>query len=52
MLEAMSYECVPVVTDVSGAREFIAEGKNGYICSIGDLPEISERLESLTKDRV
>lgn len=27
MLEAMGYGCVPVVTDVSGAREFIAQEK-------------------------
>ena len=51
MLEAMSYGCVPVVTDVSGAREFIADGKNGYICQIGDLPGISERIKSLATDR-
>ena len=51
MLEAMFYGCVPVVTDVSGAREFIADGKNGYICPIGDLPGISERIKSLATDR-
>lgn len=51
MLEAMSYGCVPIVTDVSGAREFIAEGKNGYVCPIGNLEAISEHIKSLTIDR-
>lgn len=51
MLEAMSYGCVPVVTDVSGAREFIEEGKNGYICSVGDLQNMTDRIKELAVDR-
>lgn len=51
MLEAMSYGCVPVVTDVSGAREFIAEGKNGYICPVGNLSVISDCIQDLVTDR-
>ena len=51
MLEAMSYGCVPVVTEVSGAREFIVEEKNGYICSIDNLSQISDCIQDLAADR-
>ena len=51
MLEAMSFGCVPVVTDVSGAREFITEEVNGYICKVGDLQRIAECIRELTLDR-
>ena len=51
MLEAMSFGCVPVVTDVSGAREFIEENRNGYVCPVGDLSGISDCIEKLDEDR-
>lgn len=51
MLEAMSYGCVPVVTDVSGAREFIEEGKNGYICDVGDIEGIAKCVAELAKNK-
>lgn len=51
MLEAMSYGCVPVVTDVSGAREFITDGENGYICAVGDLSGVSDCIVELTQNR-
>lgn len=51
MLEAMAFGCVPVVTDVSGAREFIKAGENGYICNVGDLQGIAECVEKLALDR-
>lgn len=51
MLEAMSYGCVPIVTDVSGAREFIKAGKNGYICKVGDLRSMVGFISELEKDR-
>lgn len=47
MLEAMSYGCVPVVTDVSGAREFIEVDKNGYICDVGDLQSMVDFIGKL-----
>lgn len=52
MLEAMSFGCVPVVTDVSGAREFIEEGRNGYVCPIGDLSKMSTCINELAADRM
>lgn len=51
MLEAMSFGCVPVVTDVSGAREFIEEGENGYICDVGDIEGIAECVAELAENR-
>ena len=51
MLEAMSFGCVPVVTDVSGAREFIEAGENGYICKVGDLQGIANSVAELEHDR-
>ena len=51
MLEAMSYGCVPVVTDVSGAREFIVDGENGYICPVGAIEEIAECIKALAQNR-
>lgn len=51
MLEAMAFGCVPVVTDVSGAREFIEEGENGYICDVGDIEGIAECVAELAENR-
>ena len=51
MLEAMSFACVPVVTDVSGAREFIEVGENGYICAVGDFGKMAECISVLFEDR-
>ena len=51
MLEAMSCGCVPVVTDVSGAKEFITHGENGYICDIGDLKMMAQYVASLDNER-
>lgn len=51
MLEAMSYGCVPVVTDVSGAREFIQDGTNGYICKIDHIEEVADGIEKLVKSQ-
>lgn len=51
MLEAMSYACVPVVTDVSGVSEFVADGTNGYVCQVGDLDGIVEAIKKLDMNR-
>lgn len=51
MLEAMSFGCVPVVTDVSGTREFIKEDMNGYICNVGDIEAIANSVLELNKNR-
>lgn len=51
MLEAMSYACVPVVTDVSGVSEFVTDGRNGYVCRVGDLKGIAKAINKLDRNR-
>ena len=51
MLEAMSYACVPVVTDVSGVSEFVEEGKNGFVCKVGDLDGICKAIGYLEQHK-
>lgn len=51
MLEAMSCGCVPVVTDVSGTRDYIVDGENGYILDIGDIDGICNSIEQLYKNK-
>ncbi|MDE7324015.1 MAG: glycosyltransferase family 4 protein [Lachnospiraceae bacterium] len=51
MLEAMGYGCVPVVTDVSGAREFISQEKNGCICDVGNMERIADCIAMLADNR-
>ena len=43
--------CAPVVTDVSGAREFITDRENGYICAVGDLSGMSDCIVELARNR-
>lgn len=42
--EAMAAGAVPVITDTSGVREDVEDGKNGFIVEIGDLDTMVERL--------
>jgi hypothetical protein len=51
MLEAMSFGVVPVVTRVSGAEDTIIDNENGFLCEIGDLSSMAERLEFLALNR-
>ena len=51
MLEAMSYGCVPVTTDVSGASEFIEEKVNGFIRPVGDIIGLASCIENMSDDR-
>jgi len=51
MLEAMSFGCVPVVTDVSGVSDYIENEISGYICPIGDLDAIAEKIMLLHQHR-
>ena len=51
MLEAMSYACVPVVTDVSGVGEFVQDGMNGYVREVGDLKGIASAIKYLDNNR-
>lgn len=51
MLESMGFACVPVVTDVSGVSEFVTDGRNGYVCQVGDLDGIAEAIKELSMNR-
>ena len=50
MLESMAAGCVPVVTEVTGVREFVTEGL-GYICHLESPDEFVERLAYLDVHR-
>lgn len=52
MLEAMASGCVPVVTDVSGVRDFIENGSNGWIADIGDLDKMTDYIVFLDQNRL
>lgn len=45
--EAMAAGAVPVITDVSGARDDVTDGYNGYVVPIGDIDAIAGRIEYL-----
>jgi glycogen(starch) synthase len=52
MAESMGQGCVPVVTDVSGAREAIVQGKTGFTFPVGALGAAASYLEILATDRL
>jgi glycosyltransferase involved in cell wall biosynthesis len=51
MLEAMSYGVVPVVTRVSGAEDAVVDGENGFLCDVGDLCSMADRIEYLAAEK-
>lgn len=51
VLEAMGNGVVPVVTAVSGVREDIIDGHNGFIVEIGDYKALAERTIYLEQHR-
>jgi len=50
-IEAMSQGAVPIETDVSGVREFVQDGVNGYIVPLEGLSEIANCIKYLDKNR-
>lgn len=50
MLEAMGNGCVPIVTRVAGSEEFVTEDI-GYVCEIGDLDAMAEKIAYLDRHR-
>lgn len=50
-IEAMSQGAVPVETDVSGVREFVQDGVNGYVVPLGGLAEIADHIKYLEENR-
>ena len=51
MLESMGQGCVPLVTDVSGAKEKIAHGQNGFVVTVGDVGAMAQIIANLEADR-
>lgn len=51
MLEAMSYMCVPVVTDVSGVSDYVENGISGFVHGVGDLNGICCSIYYLSQNR-
>jgi glycosyltransferase involved in cell wall biosynthesis len=49
--EAMAEGAVPVITDVSGARDDVTDGYNGYIVDIGDIDAMADRICELYHNR-
>lgn len=50
ILEAMSFGCVPVVTDTAGIRCFIKNNENGYIVPVGDIKKMSAKIQFLSEN--
>ncbi len=51
MLESMGQGCVPIVTDVSGAKEKITHGKTGFIVTVGDVAAMAQIIADLDANR-
>lgn len=49
--EAMANGVVPILTDVSGAKDDVISDVNGYIVSIGDIESIKKRIMLLYYNR-
>lgn len=49
--EAMAEGAVPVITDVSGARDDVKDGYNGYVVAVGDIDALADRIQELYLDR-
>lgn len=49
--EAMSAGAVPVITDVSGARDDVIDGDNGFIVPVGDMDTFADRIYFLYHNR-
>lgn len=49
--EAMANGVVPIVTDVSGVRDDITDGENGFIVEVGSVEQIVEKIAYLYEHR-
>ena len=47
----MAEGAVPVITDVSGARDDVTDGYNGYVVDVGDIDALADRIQELYLDR-
>jgi len=44
LLEAMNFGLIPIVTDIPGNREWIEEGKNGFLFPMSDHKVLAEKI--------
>jgi glycosyltransferase involved in cell wall biosynthesis len=51
MLESMGQGCVPIVTDVSGAKEKITHGQTGFIVAVGDVASMAQIIADLDANK-
>jgi glycosyltransferase involved in cell wall biosynthesis len=51
MLESMGQGCVPIVTDVSGAKEKITHDQTGFIVAVGDVAAMAQIIADLDANR-
>jgi glycosyltransferase involved in cell wall biosynthesis len=51
MLESMGQGCVPIVTDVSGAKEKITHGQTGFVVTVGDVASMAQIIADLDANR-
>ncbi len=49
--EAMAAGAVPIITDVSGARDDVDDGENGFVVEVGDVDGIVEKICFLYEHR-
>lgn len=49
--EAMAEGAVPVITDVSGARDDVTDGYNGFVVPVGNLDALADRICYLYHNR-
>lgn len=50
LLEAMSMECAVVSTKAGGVVEAVRDGKEGFLCEIGDWNSLAEKTNSLLEN--
>ena len=52
VLEAMACGCAVVATDCGGPRDMIQDGVNGFLCEVGNVEQIVEKIQILLEDEV
>jgi len=48
--EAMACEIAPVVTDLSGNREWVTDGENGFLVPVNDIQALAKKIVYLLKN--
>ena len=51
MLESMGQGCVPIATDVSGAKEKITHGQSGFVVAVGDVASMAQIIADLDANK-